>query len=267
MHNTLRVIAVCLLASLCAVAQEKATTRKIVLPSPSLVHCHAVACSQLWIQDSGNEADYPAKVLTDFANGEVVCLTAVYDKSVSTAEIQSAVDAHYGKWRAVQSGKLWLWRVEPEQMSIQLAERDDGTKWLMYLKFGATVPSLHIEPNKPISSVSGDLAGSFEKAVELAELQSDDRTTRIYSAVDLTPYYQQKYMPVFQACLKSIEHPGNTQPFSFVAAIGADGHVLRLYTDHETNMFACVRPTLENDEFPHPPFAPYYMHISMQFSQ
>ena len=43
-------------------------------------------------------------------------------------------------------------------------------------------------------------------------------------------------------------------------------HVLRLYVDHETNMFACVKPTLEKDEFPHPPFAPYYMHVTMNFS-
>ena len=42
-------------------------------------------------------------------------------------------------------------------------------------------------------------------------------------------------------------------------------HVLRLYVDHETNMFACVKPTLEKDEFPHPPFAPYYMHVTMNF--
>jgi hypothetical protein len=267
MHNALRVIAVCFLASLCAAAQERATTRKIVLPSPSLIHCHSVPCSQLWNKDSGNGADYPAKVLTDFVNGEVVCLTAVYDKSVSTAEIQSAIDALYGNWKVVQSDKLWLWRIEPEQLSIQLADRDDGTKWLMYLKFGATVPSLHIEPNRSSSSIAGDPAGSFEQAVGLAEAQSKDRTIRIYSAVDLMPYYQQKYMPVFQACLKLTERPGDTSPFSFVAAIGADGRVLRLYTDHETNIFACVRHTLEKDEFPHPPFAPYYMHVSMQFSQ
>ena len=90
--------------------------------------------------------------------------------------------------------------------------------------------------------------------------------TRTYSAVDLMPYYQQKYMPVFQACLKTIEHP-DTSNFAFVVTIGADGHVLRIYIDNETTLFACVRPTLEKEQFPHPPFAPYYMNISMQFSK
>jgi hypothetical protein len=211
MHKALRVIAVCFLSSLCTAAQETATTRKIVLPSPSLVHCHSVACSQLWNQDSGNGADYPAKVLTDFVNDEIVCLTAVYNKSVSTAEILSAIDALYGNWKVAQSDNLWLWRIEPEQLSIQLADRDDGTKWLMYLKFGAAVPSLHIEPNRSTSCTAGGLAGSFEQAVALAETQSKDRTTQTYSAVDLMPYYQQKYMPVFQACLKSTERLGTNR--------------------------------------------------------
>ena len=116
------------------------------------------------------------------------------------------------------------------------------------------------------SSMAGDLAGSFKEAVALAKTIEDrDRATRIYSEVDLRDYYQQKYMPIFQSCLKSTEHP-DPSTFSFVVAIGTDGRVLRLYTDHETNMLACVRPTLLKDEFPHPPFAPYYMHVTMNFS-
>ena len=116
------------------------------------------------------------------------------------------------------------------------------------------------------SSMAGDLASSFREAVALAEAQPEDRATRIYAKVDLNDYYQRKYMPVFQSCLKSTEHP-DTSTFSFVLAIGKDGRVLRLYTDHETNMLACVRPTLLKDEFPNPPFAPYYMHMTMNFSK
>ena len=115
-------------------------------------------------------------------------------------------------------------------------------------------------------SIAGDLAGSFNEAAALGDAQDKDRETRIYSQIDLMRFYQQKYSPVFQSCLKSTERP-DTSPFSFVVAIGADGRVLRLYTDHETNIFACVRPTLQKDEFPHPPFAPYYMHVSMSFSK
>lgn len=115
------------------------------------------------------------------------------------------------------------------------------------------------------STMAGDLAGTFKEAVALAD-KHEDRTTRIYSEIDLKDYYQQKYMPIFQSCLKSTEHP-DMSSFSFVAALGKDGRVLRLYIDHETNIFVCVRPTLQKDEFPHPPFAPYYMHMTMNFSK
>jgi hypothetical protein len=116
------------------------------------------------------------------------------------------------------------------------------------------------------SSMAGDLASSFKEAVALAATEDKDRATRIYAEIDLKDYYQRKYMPVFQSCLKSTEHP-DTSTFSFVVAIGTDGHVLRLYTDHETNVLSCVRPTLLKDEFPHPPFVPYYMHMTMNFSK
>jgi hypothetical protein len=116
------------------------------------------------------------------------------------------------------------------------------------------------------SSMAGDLPKSFKEAVALADTEDKDRATRIYAKVDLTDYYQQKYMPVFQSCLKSTENP-DTSTFSYVVAIGKDGRVLRLYADHETNMFVCVRPTLLKDEFPHPPVAPYYMHMTMNFSK
>jgi len=116
-----------------------------------------------------------------------------------------------------------------------------------------------------IGATAGDLAGSFKQAAALAEAQDKDRATRIYGEIDLKDYYQEKYMPVFQSCLKSTANP-DMSSFSFIAAIGKDGRVLRLYIDHETNIFACVRPRLLKDEFPHPPFAPYYMHMSMKFS-
>ena len=116
------------------------------------------------------------------------------------------------------------------------------------------------------SSIAGDLAGSFKDAVALADAQPTDRATRIYEKVDLIDYYQKTYLPIFQSCLKSTEKP-DTSSVSFVVAIAADGRVLRVYTDRESNVFACVQPTLLKDEFPHPPIAPYYMHVSMRFSQ
>lgn len=116
------------------------------------------------------------------------------------------------------------------------------------------------------SSMAGDLAGSFKEAVALAKTEDKDRATRIYSEIDLKDYWTQKYFPVFQSCLKSTEHP-DTSTFELVVAIGTNGRVLRLYADRETNVLACVRPAVLKDEFPHPPFAPYYQHMTMNFSK
>jgi hypothetical protein len=150
MGNAYRVIGAvgCLLVSLCAGAQVGNSTRKIVLPNPQLIHCHSAECSQLWKQDSGDGgAVYPAQVLTDLVNGEVVGLTAVYDKSVSTGELRAAINTLYGKW-SVLGSPTNLWRVEPEQLVAQLSDRDDGTKLVIYLKIGtyrSHVPSAHID--------------------------------------------------------------------------------------------------------------------------
>ena len=111
-----------------------------------------------------------------------------------------------------------------------------------------------------------DLATSFKQAAALADAQEKERATQAYIHLDLMPHYQKKYSPVFQSCLVSSAH-SDTSPFSFVAAIGKDGRVLRLYIDHETNIYACVRQTLQQDEFPHPPVSPYYLHVSMNFSK
>jgi hypothetical protein len=112
---------------------------------------------------------------------------------------------------------------------------------------------------------AGELARSFKQAAALADAQEKE-PERAYVQRDLKPYYEKKYSPIFQSCLASTDHP-DTSPFSFVVAIGKDGRVLRVYIDHETNVFACVRKTLQQDEFPLPPISPYYMHFSMSFSK
>jgi hypothetical protein len=151
MDSAHRVIAIvgCLLASLYGDAQVSGSTRKIVLPNPHLIHCHSAECSQLWKQDSSDGgAVYPAQVLTDFVNGEVVGLTAVYDKSISTQELRAAINTLYAKWKfPLDDADPFLWRVEPEQLVAQFAERSDGTKLLIYQKIGkydSKIPSAHI---------------------------------------------------------------------------------------------------------------------------
>ena len=156
MGSAYRVIATvgCLLVSLCAGAQVGDSARKIVLPNPQLIHCRSAECSQLWKKDSGDTASYPAQVLTDVVNGEVVGVTAVYDKSVSMEELRSAIETLYPK-DAIDGPIGSLWRVEAEQLVIQLSDRKGGTKQLIYLKIvkndGASslVPSVHIiDPSK-----------------------------------------------------------------------------------------------------------------------
>jgi len=153
MRNAFRVLAAawCLLASLCAGAQAGGSTRKVVLPSPQLIHCRAADCSQLWKQDSSDGGIvYPAQVLTDFVNGEIVGLTAVYDKSVTREEIEAAVTAIYGaSLKALPN----MWRIESEQLVISIYDGKDGAKQITYLKIGGTfashVPSAHLYMGKP----------------------------------------------------------------------------------------------------------------------
>jgi hypothetical protein len=153
MGNAYRVIAVvgCLVASLCGGAQVGGSTRKIVLPSPQLIHCRSAECSQLWKQDSADGGTvYPAQVLTDFVDGEVVGLTAIYDKSVSMQELRAAIDLPYARWRAaaLDGEGISMWKVDAEQMVIQLSDWDDG-KRLIYLRIGtydSHVPSAHMQP-------------------------------------------------------------------------------------------------------------------------
>jgi len=92
---------------------------------------------------------------------------------------------------------------------------------------------------------AAELASSFRQAVAFAEAQDKERPARAYGLLDLKPYYEQKYGPVFQSCLKSTDR-ADTSAFSFVVAIRKDGRVLRLYADHETNIYGCVRKTLQS---------------------
>jgi hypothetical protein len=117
-----------------------------------------------------------------------------------------------------------------------------------------------------VSSRAGELPSSFEQAAALADSQEKQPAARGYVQDKLMPYYQEKYGPIFQSCLASAARR-DVSPFSFVVAIGRDGRVLRVYIDHESKIFACLRQTLQQDKFPAPPLAPYYMHISMSFPE
>ena len=51
-----------------------------------------------------------------------------------------------------------------------------------------------------------DLATSFKQAAALGDAQEKERATQAYIHLDLMPYYQKKYSPVFQSCLASTDH-------------------------------------------------------------
>jgi hypothetical protein len=83
-------------------------------------------------------------VMTDLVNGEIVGLTAVYDKSVSENELRAAIDALYKKWSLRD---MPIWRVETEHVAISIADGNAGAKEVIYLKFGtyeSHLPSAHI---------------------------------------------------------------------------------------------------------------------------
>lgn len=142
----------CFFAGLCASAQERASTRKIVLPSPGLIHCRSAECSKLWKEDPGDSrAVYPAQVFTDLVKGEIVGLTVVYDNSVSPEELRTAINNIYGASPVLRGRPVSAWRIESEQFAISMYDGTDGATQVTYLKFGSPktlVPSAHIDCRK-----------------------------------------------------------------------------------------------------------------------
>src|SRR5258708_8264231 len=118
-----RMIAVFLFVITSAVATSseiphQAARRHIVLANDKLIRCVASECSQLW-QDvpAGVDAIYPRQVMIDVF-GDKSCprgIEVLYEKSVSTEEIEFALNQQYGKWalREFEKAPVKLWRVAP----------------------------------------------------------------------------------------------------------------------------------------------------------
>lgn len=110
------------------------------------------------------------------------------------------------------------------------------------------------------------LAASYVEAQELGRRDESAEATRDYHRKVLLPEFSQRYRAHFKECTASVPQAEATAPFSFVAAIGADGRVLRLWSDRSTNVYQCVRGRLLFDRFPPPPTAPFYLYIHMRFA-
>ena len=108
------------------------------------------------------------------------------------------------------------------------------------------------------------LAASYVEAQELGRRDESADATREYHRDVLLPEFSQRYRAHFRECTATVPEPEST-PFSFVAAIGADGRVIRLWSDRSTNVYQCVRGRLLFDRFPAPPRAPFYLYIHMRF--
>ena len=108
------------------------------------------------------------------------------------------------------------------------------------------------------------LAASYVEAQELGRRDESADATRDYHRDVLLPEFSQRYRAHFRECTATVAEPEST-PFSFVAAIGSDGRVIRLWSDRSTNVYQCVRGRLLFDRFPAPPRAPFYLYIHMRF--
>jgi hypothetical protein len=109
------------------------------------------------------------------------------------------------------------------------------------------------------------LATSFVQAQEFGRRDESDVATRDFHRNVLLPEFSQRYRVHFRECTRSVPAPEST-PFSFVAAIGDDGRVLRIWSDRSTNVYQCVRGRLLFDRFSPPPRAPFYLYIHMRFT-
>jgi hypothetical protein len=117
-----------------------------------------------------------------------------------------------------------------------------------------------------ISSPAADLPATFQQAVDLSEAQRKLPAVKQYSSDILLPVWKERMGPIFQACSKTVEQPDH-KSFSFVAALGPDGRALHVWVDRETNIYPCLLVMMKNEQFPAPPQAPYYWHISMTFTE
>lgn len=110
------------------------------------------------------------------------------------------------------------------------------------------------------------LASSYVEAQEFGRRDEADPKTVEYHRNLLLPQFSQRYRALLRECQASLPQP-DPSPFSFVAAIGEDGRVLKLWSDRSPPVYSCVRGRLLFERFAPPPRAPFYLYIHMRFAQ
>ena len=115
------------------------------------------------------------------------------------------------------------------------------------------------------STMADSVVDSFDEAKQIAlKLESETKNKQHKNEV-LLPYFGQKYTSVLKDCFDTITKPDPSK-FEFVVEIAGSGQVIRVYNNHETNISKCMNKELENEKFPEPIIAPYYLHITMSFN-
>lgn len=109
------------------------------------------------------------------------------------------------------------------------------------------------------------LATSYVDAQEQGRRDEADPQFADYHRNVLLPAFMARYRAHLRECQSTLPEPDRT-PFSFVAAIGDDGRVLRLWSDRSAPVYPCVRGRLLFDRLPAPPRAPFYLYIHMRFA-
>ena len=110
------------------------------------------------------------------------------------------------------------------------------------------------------------LADSYVQAQEFGRRDESDPATVDYHRNVLMPEFSGRYRALLRDCQATLPQPDPT-PFSFVAAIGADGSVLRLWSDRSPPVYSCLRGRLTFERFSPPPRAPFHLYIHMRYTQ
>lgn len=119
----------------------------------------------------------------------------------------------------------------------------------------------------PLASLAqgGGLAASYAEAQELGRRDERDTGTVDYHRTVLLPQFSERYRALLRTCQSALPQPDQT-PFSFVAAIGPAGEVLRVWSDRTPPVYSCLRGRLVFERFSPPPRAPFYLYIHMRFA-
>ncbi|MGB2818401.1 MAG: hypothetical protein WBA53_18410 [Burkholderiaceae bacterium] len=113
---------------------------------------------------------------------------------------------------------------------------------------------------------SEGLAESYIQAQELGRRDESDPQTIDYHRNVLLPQFSQRYQALLRECQSALPQPDQTA-FSFVAAVGSEGEVVRLWSDRSPPVYTCVRGRLLFERFSPPPRAPFYLYVHMRFAQ